>query len=184
MSDSEPVLHPDIAHLAPLLGTWRGRGQGSYPTIESFGYVEEVVFGHVGKPFLAYTQKTRHGDTGLPLHAEAGYLRPVGTDRLELVLVQPSGIVEMHEGTVATTAHDGAVEDTARLAIDLASTMVTTTATAKEATAVTRSITVVDADAGPELRYQLSMAAVGLQLQHHLAANLQKVSPDGSDDNG
>lgn len=184
MSDSEPVLHPDIGHLAPLLGTWRGRGQGSYPTIESFGYVEEVVFGHVGKPFIAYTQKTRHGDTGLPLHAEAGYLRPVGTDRLELVLVQPSGIVEMHEGTVTTTALDSDLDDTAGLTIELASTMVTTTATAKNATAVTRSITVADTGAGTELRYQLSMAAVGLELQHHLAANLQKVVADDSVDNG
>ena len=180
MSDRRPVLHPDIAHLAPLLGTWRGRGQGSYPTIESFGYVEEVTFGHVGKPFLAYTQKTRHAETELPLHAEAGYLRPVGTDRVELVLVQPSGIVELHEGTVASGSSDGT---TAGLVIDLESTHVLTTATAKDATAVARSITIADRTTesdrqATELRYRLSMAAVGLELQHHLAATLHKVSPE------
>ncbi len=156
-------LHPDIAHLEVLLGTWRGRGQGSYPTIESFGYVEEITFAHVGKPFIAYSQKTRHAETDLPLHAEAGYLRPVGTTGIELVIAQPSGIVEVHDGTVAVEG--------SRTVIELASTLVATTTTAKDATEVTRSITV---DPAGELSYSVSMAAVGQALQHHLAANLSR----------
>ena len=78
-------------------------GEGAYPTIRSFSYGETLTFGHVGKPFLALQQRTQERESGLPLHAEAGYLRPQGDGTIELVLSQPSGIVEIHTGTVAET---------------------------------------------------------------------------------
>lgn len=157
-SPTPPPVHPDIAHLDWLLGSWAGKGNGEYPTIESFAYNEQVEFGHVGKPFISYTQRTKHADTGLPLHAEMGYLRPVGTDAVELVLVQPSGIVEIHAGAVSGTS------------IDLQVTSVQTTPTAKDVSDVRRRLTVT----GDELAYEIDMAAVGLELQHHLAATLRR----------
>ncbi len=166
-------LHESIAHLHPLLGTWRGTGNGSYPTIEPFSYVEEVTFGHVGKPFIAYTQKTRHAETNLPLHAEAGYLRPVGVDMIELVLAQPSGIVEVHNGTVVRSEN--------RLVIDVTASLVATTATAKDASEVRRTITIEPSgdDGEPhQLNYVVAMAAVGHELQHHLAASLRLITED------
>ena len=99
-----PDLHPDLEALAPLLGTWAGRGKGKYPTIQTFEYLEEVVFSHVGKPFLVYTQKTKAVADGRPLHAETGYLRVPQPGRVELVLAHPNGITEIDAGTYSVTA--------------------------------------------------------------------------------
>lgn len=156
------ALHPDVEALAPLLGTWVGTGEGTYPTIEPFSYREEVVFGHVGKPFLAYRQATVRLDTGLPAHAEVGYLRGVGGGRVELVLAHPTGIAEVDEGEI--------VVESGRCILRLASVSMTRTATAKEVTRVDRTVTVE----GDVLRYDLAMAAVGQPLQHHLAAELRR----------
>ena len=154
----DPVpLHPDVADLAFLLGTWTGTGHGEYPTIEAFDYLETVEFAHVGKPFLSYRQATRHAATGLPLHAETGYLRRPAPGRVELVLAQPTGIAEIDEGTLAGRS------------LRLRSTSVTRTATAVEVTEVERD---VDVDSGV-LRYSLRMAAAGVGLTHHLAAELR-----------
>jgi hypothetical protein len=157
-------LHPDVAALAPLLGTWVGEGEGEYPTIEPFRYREEVTFGHVGKPFLAYRQATVRLDTGVASHAEVGYLRGVGGGRVELVLAHPTGVAELAEGAAVAGPGEGS------LALHLHSTDVVRTATAKEVLTLERRITV----AGDSLRYELTMGAVGQAHQHHLAAELTR----------
>lgn len=153
-------LHPVCAPLAFLLGTWRGTGTGMYPTIEEFSYAEEASFAHVGKPFVAYVQKTKDADTGLPLHAEAGYLRPQGDGRVELVLVQPSGITELLEGTVEGCD------------VKLASTAVLGTASAKPVTATERRLWLD----GEVLRSSVAMAAMGRELQHHVVSEMYRLS--------
>ena len=168
-------LHPDCEQLGFLLGVWRGAGEGSYPTIESFGYTEEVTFSHVGKPFLAYTQKTKHAVSGAPLHAEAGYLRAVGAGRVEFVVVQPSGIVELHSGTVDRGTVDRGTVDRGTVdggALVLQIDGVHTTPTAKSVTDVHRQIWVEQHAGVTTLAYQVSMAAVGEPLTHHLRATL------------
>lgn len=153
-----PDLHPDIAALAALLGTWSGRGRGEYPTIEPFDYDETVTFTHVGKPFLAYTQRTRTVDEGRPLHSETGYLRAPSRGRAEFVLAHPTGMVEVLEGTFEANR------------LTLASTLVGRTASAKSITAMERDIEID----GNTLRYAVRMAAVDQQLSHHLAAELHR----------
>jgi hypothetical protein len=157
-----PDLHPDLAALAPLLGTWSGQGSGKYPTIPSFDYLEEVVFGHVGKPFLTYGQKTKAVADGKPLHAEAGYLRVPQPGHIELVLAHPSGITEIEVGTYSVTGD--------LIEMQMSTTAVGLTPSAKEVTALGRSFRID----GDELSYTVQMGAVGQPLQDHLAAVMHR----------
>ena len=160
-----PDLHPDLEALAPLLGTWTGRGTGNYPTIQTFEYFEEVVFSHVGKPFLAYGQKTRAVADGKPLHAETGFLRAPRPGVVELVLAHPSGITEIDVGTYSVTGD--LIEMEMSTSPDGS---IGLTPTAKEVTALGRSLRVD----GDELSYSVLMGAVGQPLQGHLAAVLHR----------
>ena len=162
-----PELHPMCRPLAFLLGTWRGRGEGTYPTIEPFTFEEEVVFGHRGTPVLGYTQRTVDAETGEPRHAETGYWRPVAhrDDRtlVEVVLAHPTGVSETAEGVVEGTH------------LELRTATVVCTPTAKEVAAIER---VVDVE-GDVLRYELAMAAVGVPLTPHLRGELHRVPEAG-----
>lgn len=196
-------LHPAVEHLAPLLGTWRGGGRGDYPTIEPFEYTEEVTIGHVGKPFLAYGQRTK-GVDGAPLHAESGYLRPAGHGGLELLIVHPSGIAEVLVGEVTDThfglvimlragaGHPAGPNDRARTgAGDAPAAEAPTHGADATRAAGTRSgagghvilaPTAKRVDAterrisvdGGTMRYEVHMAAVGEPMTPHLEATLHR----------
>lgn len=157
MSDAPP-LHPDVAPLAPLLGSWKGKGSGSYPGIDDFEYLEMVTFTQVGKPFIAYTQRTRDAATGAPLHAETGYLRTLGGERGEFLIAQPSGIVEVHD------------VEFGRNSLLMTSSQVVSTPTAKQVDAVARHLRID----GDDLVYELHMAAMGHPMQLHLEAQLTR----------
>jgi THAP4-like, heme-binding beta-barrel domain len=162
-----PPLHPDIAAMGVLLGTWSGTGRGEYPTIASFEYEETITFGHVGKPFLAYSQGTRHLTEGRPLHAESGYWRMPSPGRVEMVLAHPTGIVEVEEGTWENNV------------ITLHTTAVAGSSTAKQVSSLTRVFTLelsADMSSVPDrLSYTVAMGAVGVPETHHLAATLTRV---------
>lgn len=167
----EPELHPNLLPLAPLVGTWRGEGQGEYPGSSSFGYREELVIGHVGKPFLTYTQRTRSTVDGTPLHTEVGYLRVPEPGVVELVLAHAFGVTEIAEGSVSV-ADDG---PNSIVTIEVASTDIGLTSSAKDITATFRRWRLVRDSADPtadRIEYTVDMAAVGQPLQHHLAATL------------
>jgi len=74
------------------------------------------------------------------------------------VVAQPTGLVEVDEGSFDGTT------------LRLASTAVGRTGSAVDVTMVT----MVTLD-GDDLRYVLAMAAVGQPLTHHLAASLRRV---------
>ncbi|MCL1600280.1 MAG: FABP family protein [Actinomycetia bacterium] len=150
-------VHPAVQPVAFLLGTWRGTGNGDYPTIEPFTYEETVTFEHFGKPFVAYTQRTKGADGG-PLHTETGYIRMTEDGKLELVISQPSGITEIHTGT----------RDNSRL--EFTSVTVSLSPSAKQVDRVGRVIEVV----GDIMTNELMMSAVGEPYQWHLGATLHR----------
>ena len=151
------TLPAAVEPIAWLLGTWRGEGRGEYPTIGDFVYVEETTFTCPGKPFVAYSQRTRTPD-GEPLHVESGYLRPVGVGLVEAVVAEPIGVVEVYEGRVVGTR------------LELVSTLVARTPTAKDITGVRRLLRLDDGI----LHVRLEMEAVGVPMQPHLEAGLRR----------
>ncbi len=145
--------------LAEMAGTWRGSGAGSYPTIDDFGYVEELVIAPVpGRPVAHWRSRTTDAATGEPRHAESGFLRLVD-GRWEMVVAHSFGITEIAAGEAT---------DAGRLELD--SSELHGTPGAKSVDAVRRRYR-WDGDL---LRYQISMAAVGVPMTHHLAAELHR----------
>lgn len=164
-----PDLHQDLLGLLPYVGVWRGRGVGGYPTIEDFHFAQEIRFSHDGRPFLAYESRAwRIEEDGTPIRPsfrEVGWIRPVVvdgklTDEIEVLLSSPTGIMELHLGTV-----DG-------LKLELVSDAVVRTSTAKSVTAGHRLYGIVEG----ELLYAQEMAAMGHPLTSHLSARLLRVA--------
>lgn len=153
------IIHPAVEPLSYLLGTWRGQGQGGFPTISSFNYTEELHFSHPGnKPVIIYTQKTWKTSSGEPMHAESGYWRPKPDGSIEVVIAQSTGLVEVLKGT--SNAEDKVVK--------LRSELVGNASKVKE---ITRTFKLVDG----ELTYEVEMATGAVSLQPHLKASLKKL---------
>ena len=157
---SDPALHPDVAALSFLLGTWRGTGEGQYPTVDPFGYGEEMTFTHVGDPFLAYEQRSWSLEDGAPLHFERGFLR--GGEGIELVLAHPLGIVEVSTGTLFAGGGSRV--------LDLASATMAHTPTGDRVTALRRHLEVE----GDAMVYTLDMEMERVPLSPHLRAELRR----------
>lgn len=160
MDAAPPPLHPDLAELAFLLGTWRGGGEGEYPTIDPFAYEEEIRFWHHGTGFLAYAQRAWVPADGETLHSELGFWRPVGAGRLEACLAHPFGLTEIAAGELdGTAAH-------------LASLDVPRGPTGLPVTRLERSYRVE----GDRLSYELWMATERTPLARHLTGRLERAS--------
>ncbi|MFJ9907370.1 FABP family protein [Streptomyces sp. NPDC101152] len=162
--DSAPVPHELLDPVLGLLGVWRGRGEGGYPTLDAgFSYAQEVDFSHDGRPFLRYEARAwlvdADGAPVRPAARESGWWRLQPQGRVEALITQPTGIAEIAVGLAA----DGVV--------DLATDGVALTPTAKRVDATRRRYTLTDADT---LAFVHDLAAVGQPLQHHLSATLRR----------
>ena len=163
--DAAPAPHALLTPVLGLLGTWQGRGQGEYPTLDSdFTYGQEVTFSHDGRPFLHYEARAwLLGADGAPLRPaarESGWWRLQPEGRVEALITQPTGIAEIMVGQAA----EGSV--------DLSTHEVALAPTAKQVGATRRRYALTDGDT---LTFVFDLAAVGQELQHHLSASLRRV---------
>lgn len=163
------VIDPDLPErlrpLAWLIGRWQGAGVLGYPTIESHHYGQEIVCSHDGRGFLEWQARSwlldpRTGEAIRNSAIELGFWRPAedGTE-VELLLVHPTGILELYYGRIEPTR------------IELRTDGVMRSPDAKEYNAATRRYGLVDGD----LMYTMDMAAVGQPLTPHLSATLRRV---------
>ncbi|MFF9898045.1 FABP family protein [Streptomyces longispororuber] len=162
--EDDPAPHALLAPVTHLLGTWYGRGEGGYPTLEGdFAYAQEVTFRHDGRPFLRYEARAWLLDAdGAPLRPaarESGWWRLQPEGRVEAVVTQPTGVVEVAVGAATGTA------------VDLATHAVALTPTAKQVDATRRRYALAD---DGTLTFTHDLAAVGQPLQHHLSARLRR----------
>lgn len=153
-------MHPTVEPLGKLVGTWRGNGVASYPTMTDFPYTEELVVLDVDKPFLPYTQRTWSVE-GRPAHMESGYLRVTGDGNVEIVVAIPTGQSECGAGEFST--------DEAGLYVSTDATVQCTPA-AKTVDRIVRSYHCTD----DKVVYDMAMAAVGLGLTAHLHGELDR----------
>ncbi|MFE6893933.1 FABP family protein [Streptomyces sp. NPDC057694] len=165
-SDQPHEAHPLLAPVLGLLGTWRGRGRGEYPTLDSdFTYAQEVTFRHDGRPFLHYEARAWLIDADdapvRPAARESGWWRLQPDGRVEVLITQPTGIAEIMVGAVDGTTVTLATEDVAL------------TPTAKRVEATARRYTLTDPGT---LDFTHELAAVGQPLQHHLTARLHRTT--------
>jgi len=98
MSSSHPLVH----NLHSIIGTWRGNGEGSFPTLSaSFRYTEELCFEavHPTKPVVAYSHRTAHADTGAPMHRESGFMKLLPDGKFTWAVAQATGMAEVADGS-------------------------------------------------------------------------------------
>lgn len=157
-------MNPLIEPLMFLLGEWEGEGKGLWSADPTFRYREKVSFTHQGGPFVTYHQATSTLDGSRKLHTETGYLRPRPDASIELVLAQPTGLVEVHTGSVNGDR------------IALRSVNIGRTPSALEVTDVARVIEVLE----DVLTYQLDLAMHHEPLAPHLAGQLHRVVAEGA----
>ena len=158
-------LHDDLLALLPLLGVWRGHGEGVVPrTQEQFRFRQEIVFSHDGRPFLTYESRSwivDDADANIrPGARERGFWRPgPGPDDFAVVLAVASGFAMLFTGTVGD------------LRWELGSAAVVDAPGAKDVVGERRLYALV----GDGLGYATELAAMGLDYRPHLTAQLDRV---------
>jgi hypothetical protein len=160
-------LHPQCLLLSPLVGVWRGKGEAEYPSLlGQFEYGQQITFSHDGRPFLAYEARAwllnQSGQVLGPAAREVGWWRVDPDETIEMVLAHAFGICEIYYG--GRTSEDS---------WELSTNTVVRSNSARETTEAKRVYAILD---DGSLAYMEERALRRLPMQHHLAAQLRRVT--------
>jgi hypothetical protein len=99
VSESETAIEVAVRRLKPLVGRWKGRGSGDYPTIDAFEFEETLNFElDTSYPMFHYEQRTLLLPEREPSHWESGFIRLMEDGTIEVSNSQDSGRVEVLGG--------------------------------------------------------------------------------------
>ncbi|MGK8487532.1 FABP family protein [Nocardia asiatica] len=104
-----PDLSASMLALLPLVGVWRGEGEGNDPERGDYRFGQQIVVSHDGGDYLAWESRSwvidAEGGYDGPDLRESGFWR-VGIDGddevIELLLAHSGGIVELFYGQALT----------------------------------------------------------------------------------
>ncbi|MFC4603545.1 FABP family protein [Rhodococcus kronopolitis] len=108
-----PDLHPGLLALLPLVGVWRGEGEGNDLDGE-YRFGQQVVVSHDGGNYLSWESRSWRldldGQYTVPDLRESGFWRVSGDgipgsvdeETVELLLTHASGVVELYYGQALT----------------------------------------------------------------------------------
>lgn len=105
-----PDLHPGLLALLPMIGVWRGEGEGNNPGTGDYRFGQQIIVAHDGGNYLSWESRSwvldDSGDYLGPDLRENGFWRvatgPENAEILELLLTHSSGVVELFYGRALT----------------------------------------------------------------------------------
>ncbi|XP_063022684.1 peroxynitrite isomerase THAP4 isoform X1 [Melospiza melodia melodia] len=162
-----PQLNPVMEPLSWMLGTWLSDppGDGTFPTMKPFQYLEEVHISHVGQPMLNFSFNAFHPDTRKPMHRECGFIRlKPDTNKVAFISAQNTGLVEVEEGEVNGQELSIASHSIARISF----------AKKPHVEQITRKFRL---NSDGKLEQTVSMATTTQPMTQHLHITYKKVTP-------
>ncbi|WP_018177996.1 FABP family protein [Jongsikchunia kroppenstedtii] len=97
-----PDLHPGLLGLLPMVGVWRGEGEGNDPVTGDYRFGQQLIISHDGQNFLNWDSRSwRLDDDGQytgPDLRETGYWRIDEDDNIEFLLAHAEGWIELFYG--------------------------------------------------------------------------------------
>ncbi|HEY9312554.1 FABP family protein [Williamsia sp.] len=98
-----PDLHPGLLALLPLVGVWRGEGEGNHPETGDYRFGQQLIISHDGQNYLNWQARSWViGDDGdddaKPDLRESGFWRIGEDDSIELLLTHAEGWIELFYG--------------------------------------------------------------------------------------